>query len=361
MPLLRFRAAGLTGARTIASNAATPGLFGRRRTSTPAGLGSSDHFDGKRFFNPGVDTDRGFGDLLRWRRERRPAAWPQPRAGELRRAVPPRPSSGEMLLTFIGQSTVLIQTESCTLLTDPIFSDRASPVGFAGPRRMRPPGLALAAMPKIDIVLLSHNHYDHMDLRSLAWLDRHWWPLIVTGLGNGRVLRRAGLERVVELDWWDRAPSLPVDGIEVTFVPAQHWSSRTGFDRRRSLWGGHVIRTPAGTLFFAGDSGYGPHFAEIGRRFAIDLALLPIGAYEPRWFMQAQHMNPDDAVMAHADLKARQSHAVHWGTFRLTDEAIDAPLEALAVARAARGLEPGAFTAPGIGETVCWRGAAGRA
>ena len=287
----------------------------------------SDHFDGQRFFNPGVDTDRGLGDLWRWRRSRRPAAWPSD-LPHVRRPPPPAKSApGELLLTYIGQATVLIQVAGCNILTDPIFSDRASPFRFAGPRRVRPPGLALDQLPPIDIVLLSHNHYDHMDLPSLRGLQRRWAPQVVTGLGNGAYLAGRGLPGAIELDWWDSCR--PRTGVEVSYVPAQHWSARSLGDRRRMLWGGHVVRTATATLYFAGDTGFGPHFAEIGRRFAPDVALLPIGAYEPRWFMSAQHMNPEEAVTAHRILGATLSLGIHWGTFQLTDEAIDAPAIAL--------------------------------
>ena len=312
----------------------------------------SDHFDGRRFFNPGIDTDRGLGDLWRWRRSRRPAAWPSHLPHVPRPPPPVNASPGEVLLTYIGQATVLIQVAGCNILTDPIFSDRASPLKFAGPRRVRDPGLDLEQLPPIDIVLLSHNHYDHMDLPSLRSLQRRWAPRVVTGLGNGAYLERRRLPGAIELDWWESCR--PRTGVEVSYVPAQHWSARTFGDRRRMLWGGHVVRTATATLFFAGDTGFGPHFAEIGRRFAPDVALLPIGAYEPRWFMSAQHMNPDEAVTAHRILGAGLSLGIHWGTFQLTDEAIDAPLVALEAAKAAQDVPGNSFVAPEFGETIRW-------
>lgn len=317
---------------------------------------ASDHFDGSRFFNPGVETDRSFADLWRWRRTRQPARWPEHLPDTPKEPTRAAAVQGEMLLTFIGQATVLVQVPGCNILTDPIFSERASPVRFAGPKRVRSPGVALAELPRIDLVLLSHNHYDHMDVPSLRQLQERWAPQVVTGLGNGAYLAKRGLPGAVELDWWDACRPFPE--IEVTYVPAQHWSSRTFTDRRRMLWGGHVVRTPAGTLYFAGDTGYGPHFRDIRERLRPDVALLPIGAYEPRWFMEAQHMNPDDAVRAHLDLASKLSLGIHWGTFQLTDEAFDAPLVGLAAAKAAHGVPDRDFVAPGPGERLRWAGAA---
>lgn len=313
----------------------------------------SDHFDGMRFFNPGVDTDKSFRDIWTWRRTRQPIPWPK-QLDDVKHPLPPMEAvSGETLLTYVGQATVLIQVQGCNILTDPIFSQRASPLSFAGPKRVRSPGIALGALPPIHLVLLSHNHYDHLDLASLRRLHDRWGPTIVTGLGNGRFLQKRGIPGAIELDWWDRCS--PRAGVDVSFVPAQHWSSRTLFDRRRTLWGGHVVQTAAGTLYFAGDSGYGPHFRDIAQRFRPDVALLPIGAYEPRGFMQAQHMNPDDAARAHRDLGVSLSIGIHWGTFQLTDEAIDAPILALEQAKRVYDISPEAFLAPQPGETMRWR------
>ena len=313
----------------------------------------SDHCDGRKFFNPGADTDRSLADLWRWRREGNRVAWP---AAVPSVPAPPPPAdagAGEVLLTLVGQSTVLIQVEGCNILTDPVWSERASPLDFAGPKRVRAPGIAFGDLPHIDLVLLSHNHYDHLDLATLQRLHARSAPRIVTGLGNGRLLRRRGIDGVVELDWWQCCT--PARGVDVTYLPAQHWSSRSPFDRRRALWGGHAVQAGGACLYFAGDSGYGPHFAAIGRALAPDVALLPIGAYEPRWFMQAQHMDPFDAVQAHADLGVAMSLGLHWGTFQLTDEAIDAPLIELERARSEAGLDEGAFRTPAFGTTLVWR------
>ena len=316
---------------------------------------TSDHFDGHLFFNPGVDTDKSFADLLRWRRTGRRALWPEQR---LNRAYPPPPDSvreGEVAVTFVGHACFLIRTDRCTVLTDPFLSERASPLPWLGPKRVRPPGLALAQLPPLDVVLLSHNHYDHMDLPALRALWRRPGPTgtpmrIVTGLGNGRYLAGKGLAGASELDWWE-AVSLR-DGVTITFVPAQHWSSRSLRDRRRTLWGGFFVESGPSRIYFAGDSGFCPWFRTIGERLgAPDVALLPIGAYEPRWFMGSQHMNPAEAVQAHRDLGARQSIGMHFGTIQLTEEPIDEPLHALARARQANGVPDEAFTTLDVGET----------
>lgn len=319
----------------------------------------SDHCDGRRFFNPGATTDRSLADLWRWRRTSRPVPWPKTRANSPH-PPPPAPSalaSGTLALTFIGQATFLITTPAGTILTDPVFSDRVSPFSRVGPKRVRPPGIALRALPAIDLVLLSHNHYDHMDLPSLRALcgpGRGGTPLL-TGLGNAAPLLRYGVAGARELDWWDEAQPKP--GLAVTFVPAQHWSSRSPFDRRRTLWGGFVVQAGPLRVYFAGDSGYCSWFTAIGERCgAPDLALLPIGAYEPRWFMAPQHMNPAEAVQAHRDLNAARSVGMHFGTVQLTDEGIDAPLEALAAAREAGGIAPDAFTTLDFGETRLFGG-----
>ncbi len=314
----------------------------------------SDHCDGRRFFNPGVDTDRGLRDMIRWRRTSTPSPWPAARRNTAYPA-PPRPADladGVIALTFVGQATFLITTAQGTILTDPVFSDRVSPLRSLGPRRVRPPGLALDALPPIDLVLISHNHYDHMDLASLRAIVARppAPPRIVTGLGNARTLARSGVAGAEELDWWDATQPLP--GLPVVFVPAQHWSSRSGFDRRRTLWGGFLVSIGPRRLYFAGDSGYCGWFSTIRERCGPpDLALLPIGAYEPRWFMRSQHMNPAEAVQAHRDLGARHSVGMHFGTVQLTDEPIDEPLHALARARSDAGVSETAFTTLDFGET----------
>ncbi len=321
----------------------------------PTRFPPSDHCDGELFFNPaGRRPAPGFAALPRWWAQRlflgQGTPWPE--------TVPapaiPRPTApvaaGEVAVTFIGHSTFLLQLPGLNLLTDPMFSPRASPFSWAGPKRVRPPALALADLPRIDVVLVSHNHYDHLDLPSLRWLARERRPRIITTLGNRAWLEVRGVGAVAELDWWQAVAAAP--GLEVTCTPAQHFAARTPWDRCRTLWGGFVLATPAGRIFFAGDSGYSDDFRAIGARLGpFALALLPIGAYEPRWFMAPVHCTPDEAVRIHLEIGARRSVAMHFGTFQLTDEGINAPLEALAAARMAHGVDPEEFSALAFGET----------
>jgi L-ascorbate metabolism protein UlaG (beta-lactamase superfamily) len=236
-----------------------------------------------------------------------------------------------MRVTFIDHATLLIQMDDLNILTDPIWSERTSPVAFAGPRRHRPPGIRFDDLPPIDVVVVSHNHYDHLDIPTLRRLQQRDRPRIVTPLGNGALMRRHGVDGAIELDWWQSDE-------KVTLVPARHFCGRAISDRDRNLWGGFVISGPSGNAYFAGDTGWGAHFAEIGARFdPIRVALLPIGAYLPRWFMQPVHIDPAQAVDAHAALRARTSIPMHYGTFALGDDGFDEPLRDLQSILAAKG------------------------
>jgi L-ascorbate metabolism protein UlaG (beta-lactamase superfamily) len=309
----------------------------------------TDHCDGRHFFNPGsTGAGRSLLQVLRWRMRGERSVWPD-RVSDPTFAPPSDTvESGHVSITFINQASFLICLPSVTVLTDPIFSLRCSPVRWAGPTRVRPPGIGMADLPRPDIVLLSHNHYDHMDLPSLRTLARLHAPRFITTLGNGRALCRLGIT-ATELDWWQEASQ---GQLRITATPARHFSARTPFDRNRALWGGFTMTTHQGQVFFAGDSGAGSHWGEIRARLgAPDVALLPIGAYEPRWFMASVHMNPAEAVEAHLALQARRSVGMHFGTFQLTDEAIDAPQQALFAAQKAMGVAPEAFVTQGFGET----------
>lgn len=314
----------------------------------------SDHCDGERFFNPQGPSARSFWDLPKWWwQQARGSATPWPRSlpAPAKAQLPGSLPAGQAAVTLLGHATCLVQLAEFTLLTDPVFSSRAGPFGFLGPKRARPPALRLGELPRVDAVLVSHNHYDHLDLASLRWLARHRQPAILVPLGLKAWLEARGIGGVVELDWWQS--HWPRPGVEVVCTPAQHWSSRWPWDRCRTLWGGFLARTTAGAVFFGGDTGWGPHFAEVRARLgAPRLALLPIGAYEPRWFMEPVHMNPAEAVQAHLALGAHRSLGIHHGTFRLTDEGIDAPLRDLAVARERQGVPPEAFSAPAFGVTT---------
>lgn len=313
----------------------------------------SDHFDGECFFLPGRHSVRTFGDILKWQFDGKRQRWPAQVSNGSYPPPPHRVEGDGLVATFIGQATVLIQAGGLNIITDPFFSDRASPFAWIGPRRVRAPGLALKDLPPIDVVLLSHNHYDHMDLPALAALHDAFRPVIVTPLGNSAIIRRARRSfTLVERDWGE-ALALG-DHVKVHLAPALHWSKRTPFDRNHALWSAFVLETPAGLVYFAADTGYGDgaHFRQVQERFGRPrLALLPIGAYEPRWFMKPQHMNPAEAAAAHLDLGALASIGIHHGTVQLTDEAIGAPITALNQALDARGIARADFRVLGFGES----------
>ena len=275
--------------------------------------------------------------------------WPA-RIDEPPQRPPPPPDGAGAVVTFIGHATFLIQTNSANILTDPMYSDRAGPFGLLGPRRVRQPAVRFEDLPPISTVLLSHNHYDHCDRPTLARLAKRFDPTVITPLGNGALVKSTGLRNVEELDWWQDSKTSP---LPLTLTPAHHFSARTPFDRNRALWGGFTIDVADRRIYFAGDSAYAPLFREVRRRLGpIDLALLPIGAYEPRWFMRSVHMNPGEAVQAHLDLEAAASVAMHFGTFQLTTEGIDEPVRALEQARLAHHVEPSAFRVIDFGESV---------
>ena len=301
-----------------------------------------------RYLNPdGGKSGQPLGQV--WKMMREGAGMPWPRlVRDPPEAPPAEPPPGHAAITFIGHATFLIRIAGGpTLLTDPVWSERCSPFTFLGPRRARAPGLALEALPPVDAVLLSHNHYDHMDVATLRRLGA---PRIITGLDNAHILARNGIQGAEELDWWGEAG---IGTATVTYIPARHFSARGIRDRGRSLWGGFAIRTPAGSILFAGDTAYGGHLAGIGEELGpFSVGLIPIGAYEPRWFMRAVHMNPEEAVRARADLRVRTAVAMHFGTFKLTQEGIDEPPRALAGARAAAGLGERDFVVPRFGETL---------
>jgi L-ascorbate metabolism protein UlaG (beta-lactamase superfamily) len=285
------------------------------------------HFDGRRFFNPNAPQVRGFRDLLRWTWTSRPERSP-PFVPDVEPSKPPaRVEGNELRVTLVNHSTVLLQHRGGNILTDPIWSQRASPLLWAGPRRRREPGVRWDDLPPIDLVLLSHNHYDHLDVATLRRLAERGPLRFVVPVGVGRLVRALKVAQVEELDWGD---SVALDSRTVHSVPALHFSARGLFDRNRTLWCGYFIEAGEFTAYFAGDTAFGPHFAQIRERFGRPhLALLPIGAYEPRWFMSPVHMGPEDAVRAHEILGAGTSIAIHHGTFQLGDEAIDTPKQVL--------------------------------
>jgi len=296
-------------------------------------LPHSDHYDGAHFFTPGAPQPQGFGGVLKWMFSRQHGAWRD------YQDFPPGPKPPERVadlrVTFVNHATTLIQMNGLNILTDPIWSYRCSPVSFAGPARARPPGIRFEDLPPIDVVLVSHNHYDHLDLPTLQRLRRERGaPRILTGLGNGELLKNAGIAPIDELDWWESREIAP--GVKITAVPVQHFSNRGLTDRNRTLWTGFVVSGPAGNVFFAGDTGFGPHFEAIAKRFGpIRLAVLPIGAYRPEWFMGPVHETPAQAAEAQRQLGAATALAIHFGTFPLADDGQDEPIEDLHKALAA--------------------------
>ena len=304
--------------------------------TSPDAMRPAHHKPGGGFRNPWPGGERQpASGLVRWMLQRLRHGRPEdPPASVFDVATPSfasRGAAGEIAATWVGHSTVLVQLGALNVLTDPVWSSRASPVPFAGPKRWVAPGVALGALPPIDLVLLSHNHYDHCDVPTLRALARaHPAARWRVPLGMLDFVRRLGARDVAEHDWWGEE-TLP-DGTRLGCTPAQHFSARGPFDQDRTLWCGWTVRNAAGAFFFAGDSGLHPEFGEIARRFGpFDLCAIPAGAYEPRWFMRPVHMNADEAVLAWQAVRAAHPHTlpallpVHWGTFKLTDEPMDEP------------------------------------
>lgn len=319
----------------------------------------TDHFNGRKFHNISPRTHGVFA-LLRWMTNRQRGAWTE----NLRPAYGPKPlplvpgigdADDTLRITFVNHSTFLIQCFGVNLLTDPIWSLRASPFSWAGPKRMRGPGIRLDELPRIHGVLLSHDHYDHMDFPTLRHLWKIHRPIFYTGLGNARRLRSLGIERIVEMDWWNRVAMS--GGLTLTATPAQHFSGRTPFDRDTTLWCSFMIEPPkgyadSGAIYFGADTGFGPHFEQIADRFPeIRTAILPIGAYRPEWFMGEVHCSPAESVEAHRILRPQTSIACHFGTFPLADDGEFEAEEALMRALAERPID-GDFLVPRFGEAM---------
>jgi L-ascorbate metabolism protein UlaG (beta-lactamase superfamily) len=309
----------------------------------------SDHFDGEHFRSRGQTRTVGAGDLLRWLTHRDPGPWSShPEA--LPGPPPPRQvGQGALRVTFIGHATLLYQLDGVNVLSDPIYSERASPVGFAGPKRVRPPGIRFDDLPPIHAVIVSHNHYDHLDLPTLKRLKAAWPDVVfIVPLGNSELLRTQGLSRVVELDWWGETS---VKGLKILAVPSQHGSNRGLCDQRRALWAAYILRGEGGGAYFGGDTGLGPHFEEVRRRVGpVRFAGLPIGAFRPEWFMHPVHMSPAQAVQAQKTLDASTAVAIHFGTFPMADDGELEPVQALESAFQAEPEPKPRFWVLGFGE-----------
>ena len=311
---------------------------------------ASDHFDGMRFFDPHGAPPKSTADLLRWWSSRNRAVWPEWAPSPYSDRPPARVDGKGLRVSFVGHASLLLQAGGVNILIDPVWSQRVSPFSFVGPKRVNDPGISFDALPPIDAVLVSHCHYDHLDIPTLAALGTHR-PRIIMPLGNDTVARAQDPSiRAEAFDWGEWVVLNP--NVAVALAPMRHWSARGLTDRNKALWTAFVIETPAGRIYHVADSGYGDghHFRAARQRYGpFRLAVLPIGAYEPRWFMGDQHMNPDEAVRALKDCGAEQALAHHFGTFQLTDESMEAPMQALIAARAAAGIGPERFRtlAPG--------------
>jgi L-ascorbate metabolism protein UlaG (beta-lactamase superfamily) len=311
------------------------GLFSLRSASARYYDGPiSDHFDGTRFFDPHGVSPRSPFDLLRWQLQGGGAKWPAWAPSPYSDKPPSRVTGANWRIVYVGHASVLIQTAGLNILLDPVWSERVSPVSFAGPTRVNDPGIAFDDLPPIDVALVSHCHYDHLDLPTLSRLAAKHRTRVITPLGNDTIMTQHDAAiRAEAFDWGDRVEL--GNNVAVTLAPMRHWGARGLTDRNKSLWAAFIIEAPAGRIYHIGDTGYGNghHFRAARERYGpFRLAILPIGAYEPRWFMRDQHMNPEEAVKVLADCGAEYALAHHYGTFKLTDEAIDAPVEALQVA-----------------------------
>ena len=306
----------------------------------------SDHFDGRCFFNPGGEPPRGLRDVMRWQFREKRVPWPKSFESPFPQARPERSvENGGLRVTMVGHATMLLQIRGLNILTDPVWSERASPVGFAGPKRVNPPGLEFCGLPPIDLVLLSHNHYDHMDIGSLKCLRGMHDPQIVTPLGNDALLHAADPRmHVTTLDWGQSANF--GHGVRIHAAPAHHWSARGIKDRRMALWAAFVVETPDGNVYHVGDTGFheGRNYKAAGEAFGgFRLAILPIGSYEPRWFMRHHHQTPEEAVEGMRLCRAKYAVGHHWGTFHLANEPIDEPPRLLAEALDRQGIEAERF------------------
>ena len=295
----------------------------------------SDHFNGKYFFNPGKPMDKGFLSFLKWQFTGEKGVWPRHVENAFKATPPAQVRGEELLVTYVGHATVLIQTQGLNILTDPVWSDRASPFSWIGPKRVHAPGVSWSDLPKIDIVLVSHNHYEHLDLNTLEKLWTRDKPRIITPLGNDTIIHKRHKDIKVEVYDWDDQISLK-EGVILHLDPMHHWSARGVLDQNKALWAAFTLQTPAGNIYFVGDSGYGKgeDFKRARAKHGdYRFAILPMGAYAPRWFMAYGHMNPEEAVKAYEDLGKPYTLPSHYDVFHLADEGYGDALKALEAGR----------------------------
>ena len=350
----------------LACSVSGPAVSARSSAGTEKPSPVSDHFDGALYFNP--DITQPLSSIQGQTPVRGRSWWiwrfifgtDWPEWPEVKNLLPgPAPAArvpkGVLRITSVGHATFLIQMDGLNILTDAIWSDRCSPVSWAGPKRHKKPGIRFEDLPFIDVVLVSHNHYDHLDLPTLKRLAKKGTPRVAVSLGNFNLISGTGIPKIDEFDWWQSAPLSP--DVMVTFVPARHFSSRTLWDRNETLWGGFVISGPSGNVFYSGDTGYGPHFKEIARRFSpVRAAILPISPFQPGQSKEPRHnslhMGPMEAVQAHRDLNARVSIAAHFQVFQLGSDGFDDAVNELSAVLKEYNLRREVFVTPESGQPL---------
>lgn len=314
---------------------------------------SSNHFDGKRFINPNGLQAQNLIGVMKYGLFRKPEKWTKNYETDIRTTAIQIPALDEVQVSFVNHSTFLIQVAGLNILTDPIWSKRCSPFQWVGPERMRPPGIPMEMLPPIDLVILSHNHYDHLDVNTLKLLEEKYSPKFIVPLGVGSYLDKLDIQNKVEIDWYQNTS---VGQLDIKGIPANHFTSRGLFDRDKTLWCGYLFNFEGYKIYFAGDSGYGPNFKTLGEQEqSIDLALIPIGAYKPEWFMSPIHISPDQAVQVHQDINAKQSIAMHFGTFPLADDGMYTPQKDLKQSLDQRGINSEKFIIPDEGKSYVFK------
>tara|TARA_Y100000385_G_scaffold281933_1_gene335556 strand:+ start:774 stop:1829 length:1056 start_codon:yes stop_codon:yes gene_type:complete len=307
----------------------------------------SEYFNGKTFINPSGRFSNGLPEVFKYFTTREAEKWTENYESYVRKEPLPINEAGRLNVTFVNHSTFLIQYEKMTILTDPVWSKRCSPSQIVGPKRMRPPGVNYEAIKEVDIVIISHNHYDHLDENTIKDLINDFDPLFVVPLGMEHIISKWGSNKTINLGWWENTI---MDDLKITAVPANHFSSRGAFDRDQTLWTGYVLKYKDHSIYFAGDTGYSDIFKTIGQRIGpVDISFLPIGAYLPRWFMSPIHVSPDEAVKIHQDVRSQQSFAMHFGTFGLADDGPLTPIIDLKKALTKERIDEDKFIVPDEG------------